>query len=543
MVGQVAGDGRGEQLARGGHCLTVRRRCGRPQRVVRLRGQDGLRRGADRLESRAPRSARRTYPSIAGRWPGVPVRPAALGRLGCAPPRSPGPRRRGGCGRHGPARPRSSGPCARALAACGDGLAAEIASLVAPQLAPSTWAGPVLGSGRSARDRALSSTQSGWPRVGDRDPGPAGPGRAVGRCGASGGWAVGRPGRRPCSWPPWPAGWPGRSTGLDALARVVGVVADGFARTEVAVRAPVRAAAAGACRAPTWPASPICSVGWTPRGVGGPARRRRPSWPQLVVDRLPTPSGSVADAARRLLRPCRRAGHRWSCSQAREPAARPADRRPAPAGPAASGAGLRAGLGAGRGPVRGDPRPGQRRVGAAARRGCSEPSGSRAGGRRAPPALVRRAAHRQRGAGPPGRHAAWSGRTSCWPSTRAATAGSRRSSATWRRARHLAVYVPGTGTSLDRYAGNAERASAFAAAEPDLAVVLWQDADFPDQPLDHLVPPIALWDRPVQRRRSTSCGRTCWPRRTAMPLTAPVPPARAATSTGCGWPCPVRPPT
>ena len=64
-------------------------------------------------------------------------------------------------------------------------------------------------------------------------------------------------------------------------------------------------------------------------------------------------------------------------------------------------------------------------------------------------------------------------------------------------ARHLAVYVPGTGTSLDRYAGNAERASAFAAAEPDLAVVLWQNADFPDQPLDHVVPPVGRWDRPV----------------------------------------------
>jgi hypothetical protein len=65
-------------------------------------------------------------------------------------------------------------------------------------------------------------------------------------------------------------------------------------------------------------------------------------------------------------------------------------------------------------------------------------------------------------------------------------------------ARHLAVYVPGTGTSLDRYAGNAERASSFAAAEPDLAVVLWQNADFPDQPLDDVVPPPALWDNPVR---------------------------------------------
>ncbi len=64
-------------------------------------------------------------------------------------------------------------------------------------------------------------------------------------------------------------------------------------------------------------------------------------------------------------------------------------------------------------------------------------------------------------------------------------------------ARHLAVYVPGTGTSLDRYAGNAERASAFAAAAPDLAVVLWQDADFPDLPLDHVVPPPVAWSHPV----------------------------------------------
>jgi Alpha/beta hydrolase len=67
-----------------------------------------------------------------------------------------------------------------------------------------------------------------------------------------------------------------------------------------------------------------------------------------------------------------------------------------------------------------------------------------------------------------------------------------------RVARHLAVYVPGTGTSLDRYAGNAVRASQFAAAQPDLAVVLWQNADFPDQPLDHVVPPVSMWDRPVE---------------------------------------------
>lgn len=66
------------------------------------------------------------------------------------------------------------------------------------------------------------------------------------------------------------------------------------------------------------------------------------------------------------------------------------------------------------------------------------------------------------------------------------------------RATHLAVYVPGTGTSLDRYDGNAERASSFAAAAPDLTVVLWQNADFPDQPQDDLLPPTSLWDRPVR---------------------------------------------
>jgi alpha/beta hydrolase family protein len=57
-------------------------------------------------------------------------------------------------------------------------------------------------------------------------------------------------------------------------------------------------------------------------------------------------------------------------------------------------------------------------------------------------------------------------------------------------AEHLAVYVPGTGTSLDRYDGNAARVTAFAAADATLAVVLWQNADFPDQPEDEPMPPI-----------------------------------------------------
>jgi alpha/beta hydrolase family protein len=64
-------------------------------------------------------------------------------------------------------------------------------------------------------------------------------------------------------------------------------------------------------------------------------------------------------------------------------------------------------------------------------------------------------------------------------------------------ASHLAVYVPGTGTSLDRYDGNARRVTDFAAADPSLAVVLWQNADFPDQPQDYLIPPIGLGENPV----------------------------------------------
>jgi Alpha/beta hydrolase len=65
-------------------------------------------------------------------------------------------------------------------------------------------------------------------------------------------------------------------------------------------------------------------------------------------------------------------------------------------------------------------------------------------------------------------------------------------------ATHLAVYVPGTGTSLDRYDGNAQRVKAFAAADASLAIVLWQNADFPDQPGDKPMPPIALGDDPIQ---------------------------------------------
>jgi hypothetical protein len=61
-----------------------------------------------------------------------------------------------------------------------------------------------------------------------------------------------------------------------------------------------------------------------------------------------------------------------------------------------------------------------------------------------------------------------------------------------RRARHLAVLVPGTGGDLHRYPGYLERVRRFAAADPSLAVVMWQGADFPDQPFDDGVLPLRV---------------------------------------------------
>lgn len=58
------------------------------------------------------------------------------------------------------------------------------------------------------------------------------------------------------------------------------------------------------------------------------------------------------------------------------------------------------------------------------------------------------------------------------------------------RARHLAVFVPGTGSDLQRYPGTLARMVPFAAADPGLAVVVWQGADFPDQPFDDGVVPL-----------------------------------------------------
>lgn len=52
------------------------------------------------------------------------------------------------------------------------------------------------------------------------------------------------------------------------------------------------------------------------------------------------------------------------------------------------------------------------------------------------------------------------------------------------RAEHLAVFVPGTGSDLDRYPGTFARMVPFAATDPRLAVVVWQGADHPDQPFD-----------------------------------------------------------
>jgi pimeloyl-ACP methyl ester carboxylesterase len=57
-------------------------------------------------------------------------------------------------------------------------------------------------------------------------------------------------------------------------------------------------------------------------------------------------------------------------------------------------------------------------------------------------------------------------------------------------ARHVAVFVPGTGSDLQRYPGSLARMVPFASADPQLAVVVWQGADFPDQPLDDGVLPL-----------------------------------------------------
>jgi hypothetical protein len=59
------------------------------------------------------------------------------------------------------------------------------------------------------------------------------------------------------------------------------------------------------------------------------------------------------------------------------------------------------------------------------------------------------------------------------------------------RAKHVAVFVPGTGSDLDRYPGTYARMVPFAAASPHLAVVVWQDADHPDQPFDDGLPSVA----------------------------------------------------
>ena len=108
-------------------------------------------------------------------------------------------------------------------------------------------------------------------------------------------------------------------------------------------------------------------------------------------------------------------------------------------------------------------------------------------------------------------------------------------------ARHLAVYVPGTGTSIDRYPGNAERASSFVAGATDLAVVLWQNADFPDQPLDQLVPPISLWDKPIDAVQDQLRGHVL----AAAYRDAADRPVRSWLMTwrGCGWRSRGRPPT
>ncbi len=70
-----------------------------------------------------------------------------------------------------------------------------------------------------------------------------------------------------------------------------------------------------------------------------------------------------------------------------------------------------------------------------------------------------------------------------------------------QRAEHLAVFVPGTGSDLDRYPGSLARMVPFAAADPALAVVLWQDADHPDAPFDDPPPPPDELARPGAAQR------------------------------------------
>ncbi|HET8615737.1 MAG TPA: alpha/beta hydrolase [Actinomycetales bacterium] len=75
------------------------------------------------------------------------------------------------------------------------------------------------------------------------------------------------------------------------------------------------------------------------------------------------------------------------------------------------------------------------------------------------------------------------------------------------RAEHLAVFVPGTGSDLDRYPGTFARMKPFAAASPDLAVVVWQDADHPDQPLDDGLPTLRDVVRSVGHEDPVTGGR------------------------------------
>jgi Alpha/beta hydrolase len=278
---------------------------------------------------------------------------------------------------------------------------------------------------------------------------------------------------------------------LDALARVVAIVADGFARTEIAVGARF------ASRLPDLSGADLAGMADLLEQLDAPALTAlldgSPELAQLVVDRLPTPPGSVADRLARLLR----SGEpvMLVLLQARELllGLASADRRrlallypvlvsglaSAPVEDrfaatrvlvSAESARLRARLVG----VSGAPRSaGERRLQWYAelltgRVVLTRPDGTR---------LVQPHQLLAFDARGDGRIEEVFGDVSV--------------------ARHLAVYVPGTGTSLDRYAGNAERASAFAAAKPDLAVAFWQGADFPDQPQDHLLPPTALWDRPV----------------------------------------------
>jgi hypothetical protein len=76
------------------------------------------------------------------------------------------------------------------------------------------------------------------------------------------------------------------------------------------------------------------------------------------------------------------------------------------------------------------------------------------------------------------------------------------------RALHLAVFVPGTGSDLFREPGSVHRMLPFVRADPTLTIVVWQGADFPDQPFDDGVLPLR---RHVLAAGYRDAAQAAWP--------------------------------